>query len=68
MATAIDRSWPSDNALPINLFDIASDGSPLGSDYSQALGSAVPKLLMLPSTGASNNLATLQRIARLRVS
>ena len=50
-ASAIGCSWPMDNVLPINLFDIASDGSPLGSNYSQALLGAVPKLLMLPSTG-----------------
>jgi putative glycosyltransferase (TIGR04372 family) len=67
MAPAIDRSWPTDNVLPINLFDLSSDRSPLGPDDWYALGCAAPKLLILPSTGTFNDLASLPRISRLRV-
>lgn len=67
MAPAIDRAWPTNQPLPVNLFDVSGDRSPVGPEDWYALGCAVPKLMILPSTGTFNALASLPRIARLRV-
>jgi putative glycosyltransferase (TIGR04372 family) len=67
MAPTIDRAWSTEQPLPINLFDISTERSPLGPDDWYALGCAVPKLMILPSNGTFNDLASLPRITRLRV-
>jgi putative glycosyltransferase (TIGR04372 family) len=67
MAPTVDRAWPADSPLPINLFDASSDRSPIGPDDWYALGCAQPKLMILPSNGTFTDLANLPRRARLRV-
>ncbi|MDA9975441.1 TIGR04372 family glycosyltransferase [Alphaproteobacteria bacterium] len=67
MAPAIDRSWATDQPLPVNLFDVSADREPLTVDDWYSLGCASPKLMILPSNGTFNHLATLPKIGRLRV-
>lgn len=67
MAQAVDRAWATESALPVNLFDVSSDRSPIGPDDWYALGCAKPQLMILPSNGTFNHLANLPRRARLRV-
>ena len=67
MAPAIDRAWPVDQPLPINLFDVSATREPLGPDDWYALGCATPKLIIVPSNGTFHDLASLPRTARLRI-
>ena len=67
MAPAIDRSWATDQPLPVNLFDVSADREPITVDDWYSLGCARPKLMILPSNGTFNHLAALPKIGRLRV-
>ena len=67
MAPSIDKTWPAENPLPINMFDVSSRRLIEGPREWYELGVAQPDLMILPSNGTFNHLATLPRIGRLRV-